>query len=108
LAAAFFYMFISIAIILSFLKGSMATAFSITHMVFIFGIALLAIITLVYIVYANSFLLSMRKKDYGTYMILVARNSKIGRLIFTETVVIGLLTTALVILIGICFNRFVS
>lgn len=108
LAAAIFYMFMTIAINPAFLKGSMAIAFSITQMVFIFGIALLAIITLVYIVYANSFLLSMRKKDYGTYMILGARNSKIGRLIFTETVVIGLLATALGILIGIGLTQVVS
>lgn len=108
LAAAIFYMFMTIAINPAFLKGSMAIAFSITQIVFIFGIALLAIITLVYIVYANSFLLSMRKKDYGTYMILGARNSKIGRLIFTETVVIGLLATALGILIGIGLTQVVS
>lgn len=108
LAAAIFYMFMTIATNPGFLKGSMAIAFSITKMVFIFGIALLSIITLVYIICANSFLLSMRKKDYGTYMILGARNSRIGRLIFTETVVIGLLATLLGVVLGIGLTQIVS
>src|SRR5699024_350256 len=87
---------------------TMAIAFSITQMVFIFGIVLLAIITLVSIVYANSFLLSMRKNDYGTYMILGARNSKLACSIITETDVIGLLATALGMLIGIGLTQVVS
>lgn len=62
LASAIFYMFMTIAINPQFLKGSLSIAFSITQMVFGFGIALLGIITLIYITYANSFLLSMRKK----------------------------------------------
>ncbi|ARD07188.1 hypothetical protein B1745_06175 [Lactobacillus amylolyticus] len=65
-------------------------------------------ITLVYIVYANSFLFSMRKKDYGTYMMLGARNSKIGRLIFTETIVVGLLAAVLGIIVGTGLTQVVS
>lgn len=108
LASAIFYMFMTIAINPQFLKGSLTIAFSITQLVFGFGIALLGIITLVYITYANSFLLSMRKKDYGTYMMLGARNSKIGKLIFAETIVVGLLSTLLGILIGIGLTQVVS
>lgn len=108
LASAIFYMFMTIAINPAFLKGALVIAFSITKVVFGFGIALLAIITLVYIVYANSFLLSMRKKDYGTYMMLGARNSKIGRLIFTETLVVGLLASVLGIVLGIGLTQLVS
>ncbi|KRM40838.1 peptide ABC superfamily ATP binding cassette transporter permease [Lactobacillus hamsteri DSM 5661 = JCM 6256] len=108
LASAIFYMFMTIAINPQFLKGSLTIAFSITQFVFGFGIALLGIITLVYITYANSFLLSMRKKDYGTYMMLGARNSKIGKLIFAETIVVGLLSTLLGIGIGIGLTQVVS
>ena len=82
LAAAIFYMFMTIAINPAFLKGSMAIAFSITQMVFIFGIALLAIIPLVYLVYSYIFLLSMRKKDYVTSMIFVVSNSNFVLLFF--------------------------
>ncbi len=107
-ASAIFYMFMSIATNTSFLKGSIQVAFSITRVVFGFGIALLAIITLVYIVYANSFLLSMRQKDYGMYMMLGARTSKIGSLIFLETLVVGFLATILDSVIGIGLTQLVS
>ncbi|CCI82479.1 ABC transporter permease [Lactobacillus hominis] len=107
-ASAIFYMFMSIATNTSSLKGSIQVAFSITRVVFGFGIALLAIITLVYIVYANSFLLSMRQKDYGMYMMLGARTSKIGSLIFLETLVVGFLATILGSVIGIGLTQLVS
>ena len=107
-ASAIFYMFMSIATNSTFLKGSIAIAFKITQLVFGFGIALLAIITFVYIVYANSFLLSMRQKDYGMYMMLGARTSKIGALIFLETLVVGLFATILGTAIGIGLTQLVS
>lgn len=54
-ASAIFYMFMTLATNPTFLKGSLSIAFQITRIVFGFGIALLSIITFVYIVYANSF-----------------------------------------------------
>lgn len=107
-ASAIFYMFMTLATNPAFLKGSLSIAFQITQIVFGFGIALLSIITFVYIVYANSFLLSMRQKDYGMYMMLGARTSKIGRLIFTETLVIGLLATLLGTVLGVALTQGVS
>ena len=58
-ASAIFYMFMTLATNPAFLKGSLSIAFKITQIVFSFGIALLSIITFVYIVYANSFLLNL-------------------------------------------------
>lgn len=107
-ASAIFYMFMTLATNPTFLKGSLSIAFQITRIVFGFGIALLSIITFVYIVYANSFLLSMRQKDYGMYMMLGARTSKIGRLIFAETLVVGLLATLLGTVLGVGLTQGVS
>ena len=107
-ASAIFYMFMTLATNPAFLKGSLSIAFKITQIVFGFGIALLSIITFVYIVYANSFLLSMRQKDYGMYMMLGARTSKIGRLIFAETLVVGLLATLLGTVLGVGLTQEVS
>ena len=107
-ASAIFYMFMTLATNPAFLKDSLSIAFKITQIVFGFGIALLSIITFVYIVYANSFLLSMRQKDYGMYMMLGARTSKIGRLIFAETLVVGLLATLLGTVLGVGLTQGVS
>lgn len=103
-ASAIFYMFMTIATNPTFLKGSLKISFKITQLVFALGIVLLALITFVYLTYANSFLLSMRKKDYGMYMMLGARSSKIGKLIFLETLIVGLLGT----LLGVGFSIFLT
>jgi len=66
-ASMIFYMFLTLATNPSFLKSSVAGQLTMaaTKFIFSFGIVLLAILTLVYLAYANSFLLSMRKRDYG-------------------------------------------
>lgn len=61
IAAAIFYMFMSLAMNKDFLNSNSPAAA--TVFIFGFGAVLLAIITVVYINYANKFLLSMRQKD---------------------------------------------
>ena len=81
-ASMIFYMFLTIAINPAFIKNDIQTSTSYVQFTFGFGIVLLVIISMIYLVYANSFLLSMRKHDYGMYMMLGAKSSKIGLLIF--------------------------
>ena len=109
-ASMIFYMFLTLAANPSFLKSSVAGQLTMaaTKFIFSFGIVLLAILTLVYLAYANSFLLSMRKRDYGMYMMLGAKSSKIGQLIFAETLVTGLLATGIGIVLGVGLTELVS
>ena len=109
-ASMIFYMFLTLAANPSFLKSSVAGQLTMqsTKFIFSFGIVLLAILTLVYLAYANSFLLSMRKRDYGMYMMLGAKSSKIGQLIFAETLVTGLLATGIGIALGVGLTELVS
>lgn len=107
-ASAIFYMFLTIATNPAFLKGNLTISFSITKYVFAFGTVLLALITLVYIAYANSFLLSMRKKAYGLYLMLGARAGKIGQLIFLETLIVGILAALLGIALGLGLTQLVA
>lgn len=106
IASAVFYMFMALATNTSFLTKNSPVAF--TPFIFGFGAILLAIITLVYIVYANSFLLSMRQRDYAMFMMLGAKGRKIGQLVFLETVVIGLLATVAGIAIGMVGTTFIG
>lgn len=69
MSSAIFYMFEALATNQDFLKQN--TSISMVGLIFQFGSVLLTIITLVYIGYANSFLLSMRKRDYGSSCSLV-------------------------------------
>ncbi|MDN6289625.1 MAG: FtsX-like permease family protein [Tetragenococcus koreensis] len=106
IAAGIFYMFQSMASNDDFLTNNSTVAM--TGMIFQLGSVLLAIITLVYILYANSFLMSMRQKDYAMFMMLGAKQRKIGLLIFIETFTIGLLATLLGSAIGIGLTSIVS
>lgn len=106
IASAIFYMFMSLATNSAFLKSnSPAQA---TSFIYGFGVVLLAIITIVYISYANGFLLSMRQKEYGMFMMLGAKSSKISKMIFVETFTIGAIATVLGSVIGIIATGFVS
>ena len=99
IASAIFYMFMSLATNKAFLSSNSPA--SATAFIFGFGIVLLAIITIVYVNYANTFLLSMRQKEYGMFMMLGAKSSKISRMIFVETFSIGAISTVIGSAIGI-------
>ncbi|MGQ2375085.1 FtsX-like permease family protein [Companilactobacillus zhachilii] len=106
IASAIFYMFMSLATNQTFLSSNSPAAA--TSFIFGFGIVLLAIITIVYVNYANTFLLSMRQKEYGMFMMLGAKSSKISRMIFVETFAIGAISTLIGSAIGIVATGFVS
>lgn len=99
IASAVFYMFLALATNTAFLKSNSFIA--LTSFVFYFGEVLLVIITVVYIVYANTFLMSMRQRDYAMFMMLGAKGRKIAQLIFIETVSVGLLATVVGTGVGI-------
>lgn len=98
MSSAIFYMFEALATNQSFIKNN--TTVSGASIIFQLGAVLLTIITLVYIFYANSFLMSMRRHDYGMFMMLGAKQRKIGQLILLETMVIGVIASVIGILVG--------
>lgn len=98
IGSAVFYMFLSLATNKAFLTAN--TMVGMTSFIFGFGEILLVIITTVYIVYANSFLMSMRQRDYAMFMMLGAKSRKIAQLIFIETVTVGVLAAVAGILVG--------
>lgn len=106
IGSAIFYMFMTMATNRDFQNAN--STVSMTPIIFMFGAILLTIITFVYIIYANSFLLSMRKHDYATFMMLGAKSGKISQLIFTETMVIGLGVTVVGIVLGIGATQVVG
>lgn len=98
ISSAIFYMFEALATNQSFIKANAQVTGA--SFIFQFGAILLTIITLVYIFYANSFLMSMRRHDYGLFMMLGAKQSKIGQLILVETTVIGTIASVVGAIVG--------
>jgi putative ABC transport system permease protein len=101
ISSAIFYLFETIAANHHFLMTNGQTVSSMIGYVFGFGAVLLGLLTLIYLNYANSFLLSMRQRDYGLFMMLGTRKKRIGQLIWLETMVLGSMATLLGIVLGI-------
>lgn len=106
MASAIFYMFEALATNKSFVTSN--SPISMAGIIFQIGSVLLGIITLVYIIYANNFLMSMRRRDYGMFMMLGAKGRKIAQLIAAETLVIGTAATLSGTALGVGLTQIVS
>ncbi|NWN98485.1 MAG: FtsX-like permease family protein, partial [Bacillus sp. (in: Bacteria)] len=103
LSISIFYMFQTLASNKEFLEAN-ATIKSIGY-VFQVGSFLLAIITFFYVFYANSFLMSLRQKEFGMYMLLGAKKYKVAIIMFIETILIGMTSLAIGIASGIGLSQ---
>src|SRR5699024_2374933 len=85
---AIFYMFETLAQNEAFLESNAV----ISSIVFVFhvGSFILGLVTIFYIFYATSFILSLRQKELGMYMTLGAKKGKVTQMMFLETLTIGI------------------
>lgn len=60
------------------------------------------------IVYANNFLIKRRKKEFGVYMLLGMGKGGISGILFGETILIGLLSLGVGLLLGVFASQFMS
>lgn len=60
------------------------------------------------IVYANNFLIRKRKKEFGVYMTLGMGRGSISRILLGETVLIGLISLAVGLVIGVFASQLMS
>ncbi|QEL82796.1 ABC transporter permease (plasmid) [Bacillus sp. JAS24-2] len=107
MSISIFYMFETLALNEAFLKSNSPIGGAIGF-IFHAGTALLTILTFFYILYANSFLLSLRQKEFGMYMMLGAKKHKVTTLMFMETIVLGLASLIIGITIGIGLSKGVG
>lgn len=106
IGTAIFYMFSALAMNPVFLKANIGI--SLISQVFYFGVILLTLITMVYVIYAQSFLMGMRYKDYGMFLMLGAKNSKISQLIIVETLTVHIISTIFGVFLGMGLTKVAS
>ncbi|MFK4308847.1 putative ABC transport system permease protein [Bacillus sp. RC242] len=94
-----FYMFQTLALNKAFLESNSSIRDIVS--VFKIGSFLLAFITFFYILYANSFLSSLRQKEFGMYMMLGAKKHKVTLLMFIETIILGAASLVIGITVGV-------
>lgn len=103
MSISIFYMFQTLALNEAFVNNN--GPIRSTGMIFQVGSYLLGIITFFYVLYANSFLMSLRQKEFGMYMMLGAKKQKITFLMFVETIIIGAVSLVVGITLGIGLSQ---
>ncbi|PGE34285.1 FtsX-like permease family protein [Bacillus wiedmannii] len=103
MSISIFYMFQTLALNEAFVNNN--GPIRSTGMIFQVGSYLLGIITFFYVLYANSFLMSLRQKEIGMYMMLGAKKQKITFLMFVETIIIGAVSLVVGITLGIGLSQ---
>ncbi|MBO4376915.1 MAG: ABC transporter permease [Lachnospiraceae bacterium] len=69
---------------------------------------LIALVLGLLIVYANNFLIKRRKKEFGLYMLLGMGRRKVSKILVAETGIVGLMSFAVGIALGIFGSQFFS
>ena len=60
------------------------------------------------IVYATNFLIKRRKKEFGIYMTLGMSKSRISKILFFETMIIGIISLVVGLFLGLVFSQGLS
>lgn len=69
------------------------------------GTAVIGIFSLIFLFYTNGFLIKRRTKEIGLYNILGMEKKHIGKMMFIEVVIVGLLSMTGGIVIGMVFSK---
>ena len=110
LGVAIFYMFNSLDSQQAMLEVSQSTREMIQLLIQMLGMisVFIAIVLGFLIVYANNFLINRRKREFGIYMSLGMGRRQISGIILLETILIGILSLAVGLFIGIFASQFMS
>ena len=110
LGVAIFYMFNSLDSQQAMLEVSQSTHEMITLLISMLGFVsvFVAVVLGLLIVYANNFLINRRKKEFGIYMTLGMGKRQISKIILLETILVGIISLGVGIVIGVFASQFMS
>lgn len=75
------------------------------QMILLLGSNIMAIFSVIFLFYTNSFLMKRRKKEFGMYNILGMEKKHIAKIIFYETFYIAVLSIGLGLAVGVILNK---
>ena len=110
LGVAIFYMFNSLDSQQAMLQVSQSTRNIIQLMIQMLEMVsvFVAVVLGLLLVYANNFLINRRKKEFGIYMTLGMGRRQISKIILLETILVGILSLTVGIVVGIFASQFMS
>jgi len=71
------------------------------------GTIVIAIFAAIFLFYTNSFLIKRRKKELGLYNILGMEKQHIAKILFYETIIVGIFSIITGLLFGILFSKLI-
>ncbi|MCD2501241.1 FtsX-like permease family protein [Clostridium sp. NSJ-145] len=90
------------------LTALQANAFELTNSVIGIASVFISFILGFLIVYANNYLIKRRKKEFGIYMTLGMENKSLSRIIFVETMLIGVISLGIGLVCGVLLSQGIS
>ncbi len=90
------------------LSALQANAFELTNSVIGIASVFISFILGFLIVYANNYLIKRRKKEFGIYMTLGMENKSLSRIIFVETMLIGVISLCIGLMCGVLLSQGIS
>lgn len=102
ISVAIFFMFTTIASNKAFLESN--SDIRQIALIFIVGEFLLGFITIIYLTFANTFLLQLRQREYGLLMMYGATKKQVSNLLFRETMILGVLSSIVGIVFGMALT----
>ena len=74
--------------------------------IFIMSSMIIILFSLIFIFYSNAFFIRGRKKEIGLYSIVGIPKKTIGKMMFFENLIMGLISLVIGIILGLLFSRF--
>ena len=74
--------------------------------IFIMSSIIIILFSLIFIFYSNAFFIRGRKKEIGLYSIVGMPKRTIGKMMFFENLIMGLISLIIGIILGLLFSRF--
>ena len=72
-----------------------------------FGIVIIGIFAIIFLLYTNGFLVKHRKKEFGLYSILGMEKKHISKILLYETLIVYLLSLIVGLILGMLFDKLV-
>lgn len=77
-------------------------------MIMSFGSVVISILSFILVLYANSFLMKQRKKEFGLYNVLGMEKKHVGRVLFSESLISSVSAIVLGVILGVVFYKLCS
>lgn len=78
---------------------------SVVRLIMVLGSIVMAVFSMVFLFYTNSFLIKRRKKEFGLYNILGMGKNNLSKVLISESLIVGVISILCGLFLGILFSK---